>query len=134
LLWASRGALVEYRGRAEAWRRLRRSTSARKRLVGMDNPNPEIKSVVRNGGSPTGEELPLEEKIFELLRDIRDPEHPNTLEELSVLDKSSVVVVPPENDLKGVVRVLFSPTVPHCSMASLIGLSIRAKLLVGTAD
>ena len=27
------------------------------------------------------------------------------------------------------VRILFTPTIPHCSMATLIGLSIRVKLL-----
>jgi hypothetical protein len=27
------------------------------------------------------------------------------------------------------VRVLFTPTIPHCSMAQLIGLAIRVRLL-----
>lgn len=30
---------------------------------------------------------------------------------------------------KSTVKVLFTPTIPHCSMATLIGLSIRVKLL-----
>jgi metal-sulfur cluster biosynthetic enzyme len=30
---------------------------------------------------------------------------------------------------KSTVRVNFTPTIPHCSMATLIGLSIRVKLL-----
>lgn len=67
----------------------------------------------------------------ESIRDIRDPEHPNTLEELSVVDRSSVTVTeasPGTGLTWGTVSIAFTPTVPHCSLASLIGLSIRAKL------
>lgn len=65
-----------------------------------------------------------------MIRDIRDPEHPHSLEELSVVDLESVVVKPPSSDSPGYGRVtiLFTPTVPHCSLASIIGLSIRSKL------
>ena len=33
------------------------------------------------------------------------------------------------DDDSNMVRILFTPTIPHCSMATLIGLSIRVKLL-----
>jgi metal-sulfur cluster biosynthetic enzyme len=33
------------------------------------------------------------------------------------------------SDEKSTVDVLFTPTIPHCSMATLIGLCIRVKLL-----
>ena len=33
------------------------------------------------------------------------------------------------DDAGGRVKVLFTPTIPHCSMATLIGLAIRVKLL-----
>ena len=33
------------------------------------------------------------------------------------------------DDAKGTVDVDFTPTIPHCSMATLIGLCIRVKLL-----
>lgn len=33
------------------------------------------------------------------------------------------------DDVSGRARVMFTPTIPHCSMATLIGLSIRVKLL-----
>jgi len=33
------------------------------------------------------------------------------------------------DDARGRIKVEFTPTVPHCSMATLIGLSIRVKLL-----
>ncbi|XP_065088001.1 MIP18 family protein galla-2 [Ochlerotatus camptorhynchus] len=66
-----------------------------------------------------------EREIFDLIRNINDPEHPLTLEELHVLEKSLITV---DNE-KNTVKVLFTPTIPHCSMATLIGLSIRVKLL-----
>jgi metal-sulfur cluster biosynthetic enzyme len=60
-----------------------------------------------------------------LIRNINDPEHPLTLEELHVLEESRVTV----NNERNEVNILFTPTIPHCSMATLIGLSIRVKLL-----
>lgn len=59
------------------------------------------------------------------IRDIVDPEHPYTLEQLSVVSEEAVDV----DDAGSVVRVQFTPTVEHCSMATLIGLCIRVKLL-----
>ncbi|XP_070491222.1 MIP18 family protein galla-2 [Chironomus tepperi] len=64
-------------------------------------------------------------EVFDLIRNINDPEHPLTLEELHVLEESRVEV---DNE-KNSIRILFTPTIPHCSMATLIGLSIRVKLL-----
>ncbi|KAI5943144.1 Cytosolic iron-sulfur assembly component 2B [Manis javanica] len=60
-----------------------------------------------------------------LIRSINDPEHPLTLEELNVVEQVRVQVSDPENT----VAVAFTPTIPHCSMATLIGLSIKVKLL-----
>ncbi|CAN7040049.1 unnamed protein product [Brassica rapa subsp. trilocularis] len=59
------------------------------------------------------------------IRDIRDPEHPYSLEQLKVLTEDSVEV----DDFKSYVRVTFTPTVEHCSMATIIGLSVRVKLM-----
>ncbi|XP_043937902.1 cytosolic iron-sulfur assembly component 2B [Protopterus annectens] len=64
-------------------------------------------------------------EIFDLIRSINDPEHPLTLEELNVVEQVRVKV----NDDESVVSVEFTPTIPHCSMATLIGLSIKVKLL-----
>ncbi|XP_050311622.1 MIP18 family protein galla-2, partial [Anthonomus grandis grandis] len=63
-------------------------------------------------------------EIFDLIRTIKDPEHPLTLEELHVVQEDLIRVE--KND----VQVHFTPTIPHCSMATLIGLSIRFKLLM----
>lgn len=61
---------------------------------------------------------------LEQIRDICDPEYPNTLEELAVVCKEQIVV----ETATQYVRVDFTPTIPHCSMATLIGLCIRVKL------
>ncbi|PFH52466.1 hypothetical protein AMATHDRAFT_139899 [Amanita thiersii Skay4041] len=59
----------------------------------------------------------------DLIRSIYDPEHPNTLEELRVVSAPQIDVG------QNHVRVEFTPTVPHCGMSTLIGLSIRVRLL-----
>ncbi|TBU03266.1 hypothetical protein CWI37_0324p0020 [Hamiltosporidium tvaerminnensis] len=104
--------------------------------------------------------------IYELLRDIKDPEHPNTLEDLGIINKSGIKIGVIEssnigeiessvekqdflsnndkNEMflfkKGVsitdyglpinyIDISFVPTIPHCSMAALIGLSIKRQLM-----
>ncbi|XP_016105147.1 cytosolic iron-sulfur assembly component 2B [Sinocyclocheilus grahami] len=69
-------------------------------------------------------------EIFDLIRSISDPEHPLSLEELNVVEQMRVNV----NDEESTVSVEFTPTIPHCSMATLIGLSIKAKLLRSLPD
>ena len=64
-------------------------------------------------------------EIYELVRDIRDPEHPLTLSELNVVSEKQISV----DDVSGRVDLYFTPTVPHCSMSTLIGLCLRVKLL-----
>eukprot|EP00611_Tribonema_gayanum_P023803 TRINITY_DN5088_c1_g2_i2.p1 TRINITY_DN5088_c1_g2~~TRINITY_DN5088_c1_g2_i2.p1 ORF type:complete len:165 (+),score=57.94 TRINITY_DN5088_c1_g2_i2:91-585(+) len=64
-------------------------------------------------------------EIFELIRHVNDPEHPLTLEQLQVATLDQIEV----DDGSSAVDVRFTPTIPHCSMATLIGLCIRVKLL-----
>lgn len=59
------------------------------------------------------------------MRTINDPEHPLTLEELNVVEESLVQV----DDDNNTIHINFTPTIPHCSMATLIGLAIKVKLL-----
>jgi len=65
--------------------------------------------------------------IFDIIKDIKDPEKPQTLEELEVLTEESVQAEKLSDTLLNT-TVTFVPTVPHCSLASLIGLCIREKL------
>ncbi|KAL1513071.1 hypothetical protein ABEB36_002547 [Hypothenemus hampei] len=70
----------------------------------------------------------IKDMIFDLLRNIKDPEKPNTLEELNVIYEDGIFIKEPTGANINVVRVEFNPTVPHCSLATLIGLCIRIKL------
>ncbi|XP_043232743.1 cytosolic iron-sulfur assembly component 2B-like [Amphibalanus amphitrite] len=96
----------------------------------LENVNPQIHSTA--GQRPvTAAELdnsvtdPIDAReVFDLVRDIADPEHPLTLEQLNVVEQELIEVDP----ASGVVQVQFTPTIPHCSMATLIGLSIKVKL------
>jgi metal-sulfur cluster biosynthetic enzyme len=64
----------------------------------------------------------------DILRTIRDPEKPQTLEDLNVVYEEGIFVQQPTASNIHVVRVEFNPTVPHCSLATLIGLCIRVKI------
>ncbi|KAF8626314.1 hypothetical protein AX15_004982 [Amanita polypyramis BW_CC] len=64
-----------------------------------------------------------QDEIFDLIRSIYDPEHPNTLEELRVVSAPQIAIK------HNHIEVEFTPTVPHCGMSTLIGLTIRVRLL-----
>lgn len=99
----------------------------------LENANPLVFSVKSRDRSDTKDSMdesvedPIDAlEIFDLIRDINDPEHPYTLEQLNVVQEELIRV---ERDSKHTyVHVRFTPTIPHCSMATLIGLAIRVKL------
>eukprot|EP00922_Rhytidocystis_sp_ex-Travisia-forbesii_P031157 GHVS01045963.1.p1 GENE.GHVS01045963.1~~GHVS01045963.1.p1 ORF type:complete len:210 (+),score=43.95 GHVS01045963.1:99-728(+) len=64
-----------------------------------------------------------ESDVYDLIRTLTDPEHPYSLEQLAVVSPEAV-----KTDDTGCIKVLFTPTIPHCSQATLIGLMIRVKL------
>ena len=80
---------------------------------------------IENSETTTSRDVIDNIEVFELIRHLNDPEHPLTLEQLKVVYLDGITV----NDEKNTIKVLFTPTIPHCSMATLIGLSIRVKLL-----
>lgn len=97
----------------------------------IENLNPSVYAKCKER-SVTDEEQnedvpdPFDQReVFDLIRVINDPEHPLTLEELHVVQQDLITV----DDANNEVKVYFTPTIPHCSMATLIGLSIRVKLL-----
>lgn len=94
---------------------------------------PQIEYASNEMGYCFSRDIPADEvnadEIFELLRDIDDPEHPNiTLEQLNVVQRDLIKVDHNENG-RCIIDVKFTPTIPHCSMATLIGLCLRVKLL-----
>ncbi len=70
------------------------------------------------------QELLTPSEVFECIRHLNDPEHPLTLEQLNVVQLAHIHV----DDVKNRINIEFTPTIPHCSMATLIGLCIRVKL------
>ncbi|CAL5429448.1 unnamed protein product [Camellia sinensis] len=60
-----------------------------------------------------------------MILDIKDPDHPYSLEELKVISEDAIEV----DEKHNCVRVTFTPTVEHCNMATVIGLCLRVKLM-----
>lgn len=97
----------------------------------LDNEAPQIfnktgERILKDSDWDDNVEDPIDSReIFDLIRDIKDPEHPLSLEELNVVQENQIKV-----DLESnVITVDFTPTINRCSMAPLIGLSILVKLL-----
>jgi len=65
-------------------------------------------------------------EVYDLIRDIKDPEHPYTLEQLNVVQEECIGVE--YRGRSATITIKFTPTVPHCSLATLIGLCLRTKL------
>lgn len=100
---------------------------------------------------PSQKEPITAEEIFHLIRNIQDPEHPHTLEELAVVSREQIEIelstehgrlshhhnnnINDDEDNRHhnhqnptLIQVRFTPTIPHCSMATLIGLCLTIKL------
>ncbi|KAJ3043421.1 Mitotic spindle-associated MMXD complex subunit MIP18 [Rhizophlyctis rosea] len=99
----------------------------------LQNANPTIYEVHKKAARsyrPEDEDEAIADmidadEVFDLIRHINDPEHPLTLEQLNVTQLDLIQVDPVASH----VTVRFTPTIPHCSMATLIGLCIRVRLL-----
>ncbi|KAM3278431.1 hypothetical protein ACQJBY_045976 [Aegilops geniculata] len=92
--------------------------------VGMINANPVVHERPERAAHPAHAALDALD-VFDTVRDIKDPEHPYSLEQLSVLSQESVSV----DEKLGHIQITFTPTVQHCSMATVIGLCLRLKLM-----
>ncbi len=74
--------------------------------------------------------------IFEIIRDIKDPEHPNSLEELQIVSKNDIKITEINDDEVlckfniplPCIEITIAPTVPHCSMAGIIGICVLSEL------
>ena len=87
-----------------------------------------VSNPVENAQEAT-ETLEWKEVAFDLIRNIRDPEKFETLEQLEVVQEDLIEVSTDlERPGRFLLKITFVPTVPHCSLATLIGLCIRTKL------
>ncbi|KAJ4420174.1 hypothetical protein N0V82_004517 [Gnomoniopsis sp. IMI 355080] len=89
----------------------------------------------RSNGAETGGEPIDEQEIFDMIATISDPEHPLTLAQLAVVNLADIHIDPPpvpgkgpELDALSTVTVELTPTVNHCSLATIIGLAVRVRL------
>ena len=118
-------------------------------LVGrpLENANPEIKSKKSNNTARSiaskqqelDDELydPVDsEEIFDLIREVRDPEHPLSLEALGVVSLDQVKVFDSyhQRNTTDRIDIQITPTIPHCSLATLIGLTIHTQLRRSVSD
>jgi metal-sulfur cluster biosynthetic enzyme len=87
----------------------------------MDVPVPQVFP------SPSLDDLhlsDLETDVWLLIEGIKDPEFPYSLSELRVLTPDELKI----DERSQYILIRFRPTVHHCSLATLIGLSILYKL------
>ncbi|KAL4774115.1 hypothetical protein BDW60DRAFT_15874 [Aspergillus nidulans var. acristatus] len=73
-----------------------------------------------------------EQEIYDLVSTISDPEHPISLGALAVVSLPDISIKPtlpdvPDSPLR-TVTVLITPTITHCSLATVIGLGVRVRL------
>lgn len=80
------------------------------------------------------EDEPIDEQeIYDLISTISDPEHPLSLGSLAVVNLADIYISPPpgaprsDNELSTVL-VEITPTITHCSLATVIGLGVRVRL------
>ncbi|CAJ2500048.1 Uu.00g029010.m01.CDS01 [Anthostomella pinea] len=78
-------------------------------------------------------ELIDEQDIYDLISNISDPEHPLSLGQLAVVNLPDIDITPSPlvaadpNTLTQVL-VKITPTITHCSLATVIGLGVRVRL------
>ena len=89
-------------------------------------------SSVEESDSDVEEEPIDEQEIYDLIATMSDPEHPITLGSLAVLSLPDISIKPtfpsrPASNLR-TVTVLVTPTIQHCSLATVIGLGVRVRL------
>ncbi|XP_019253157.1 PREDICTED: protein AE7-like 1 isoform X2 [Nicotiana attenuata] len=92
--------------------------------LGLINANPVVHAKKERIARPEDHHAVDALDIYDFVRDIRDPEHPYSLEQLSVLSEESITV----DEKLGRILITFTPTIQHCSMANVIGLCLREKL------
>lgn len=85
-------------------------------------------SVMLDDSVEIDEDLIDEQEVFDLISTISDPEHPLTLAQLAVVNLQDVHVTHGPKDTISDILIKITPTITHCSLATLIGLGIRVRL------
>lgn len=92
--------------------------------------DPEVESSENESNEEDGDYEPIDsQEIFDLISTISDPEHPLSLGQLAVVNLPHIYVTDSGNpEEMAEVFVEITPTITHCSLATLIGLGIRVRL------
>ncbi|KAG5419487.1 hypothetical protein I9W82_003254 [Candida metapsilosis] len=84
---------------------------------------------IANVDADEDEEDPIDEQeIFDLISTISDPEHPLTLAQLAVVNLQDISISHAPRNQISTITIKITPTITHCSLATLIGLGIRVRL------
>ncbi|RYP41113.1 hypothetical protein DL767_001274 [Monosporascus sp. MG133] len=103
----------------------------------FDYPSPPFSDTPWSDDTESSDEFTVEpideQEIFDLISTISDPEHPLSLGQLAVVNLPDIHINPPPTvsaDPDALTRVLvkITPTITHCSLATVIGLGIRVRL------
>ncbi|KAG6086629.1 hypothetical protein E4U15_000537 [Claviceps sp. LM218 group G6] len=88
-----------------------------------------------NGSDDLSAPEPIDEQeIYDLISTISDPEHPVSLGQLSIVNINDIHISPspacgvPDSNAIVQVMVEITPTVTHCSLATVLGLGVRVRL------
>ena len=76
------------------------------------------------------EELWANRGMADLISTIADPEHPLSLGSLAVVNLPDIHILPPVSPQSSISTVVveITPTITHCSLATVIGLGVRVRL------
>jgi metal-sulfur cluster biosynthetic enzyme len=93
----------------------------------------ELPSSPSESSSDDGQDLvePIDEQeVYDLIATICDPEHPLSLGSLSVVNLPDIHIKGPSSSRSNISTVLveITPTITHCSLATVIGLGVRVRL------
>ncbi|KAB5549805.1 hypothetical protein GE09DRAFT_185514 [Coniochaeta sp. 2T2.1] len=99
-----------------------------------DEEDDDEQDLVQDDHTDGFTEEPIDEQeIYDLISTISDPEHPHTLGQLSVINLADIHITPPPSVRTApgelhTVLVEITPTITHCSLATVIGLAVRVRL------
>jgi len=92
--------------------------------------NASLSSDSENDDDGGGPEPIDEQEIYDLISTISDPEHPLSLGSLAVVNLPDIHIQPAASAASPIQTVLveITPTITHCSLATVIGLGVRVRL------
>ena len=97
--------------------------------LGSNASDEDMADASQTSADADEEEDPIDEQeIFDLISTISDPEHPLTLAQLAVVNLQDISISHAPRNQISTITIKITPTITHCSLATLIGLGIRVRL------